>query len=229
MVAPHLTGSYSDVARRAGTVLGAVVRIADHDIADTALPGRRTCLAAPLGPVLSLELDGAAAELGLASGEILLAALSRAIARTIGDGVVGVDVVGSGHPVALVCAGVQWASATETVTAVRRMLAGLPRAQWGPALPDSFYTSPAAPDRTHSSSEIAFNDLGEVAAPPTDVPVWTPGLRRALELRVYRLGDLVHLQWWYDAGRFFPSTVEELAEQFPLALIELTSEAVAPV
>ena len=30
---------------------------------------------------------------------------------------------------------------------------------------------------------------------------------------------------WYDTRRFYPITVEELAEHAPLALIELTSEA----
>ena len=36
---------------------------------------------------------------------------------------------------------------------------------------------------------------------------------------------LVQLDWWYDTRSFDSYTVEELAEQFPLALIELTSEA----
>ncbi len=46
-----------------------------------------------------------------------------------------------------------------------------------------------------------------------------------LELRAYRADDLVQLDWWYDTRSFDPYTVEELAEQLPLALIELTSEA----
>jgi hypothetical protein len=33
------------------------------------------------------------------------------------------------------------------------------------------------------------------------------------------------MDWWYDARRLDAATVEELTEQFPLALIELTSEA----
>ena len=42
---------------------------------------------------------------------------------------------------------------------------------------------------------------------------------------MYRTDGLVQLDWWYDTRSFEPYTVEELAEQFPLALIELTSEA----
>ena len=45
---------------------------------------------------------------------------------------------------------------------------------------------------------------------------------------MYRTTDLLHLDWWYDTRRFYPSTVEELTEQFPLALIELTSDAIPP-
>ena len=37
----------------------------------------------------------------------------------------------------------------------------------------------------------------------------------------------MHLDWWYDIRSFDRSTVEELAGQFPLALIELTSDGAA--
>lgn len=232
MVVSRLADLHSDVAESPGKVAAATVRVADHDIADAA-PGRLTRLAAPLDGVLTAELDGAAAGFGLAADEILLAALGRAIARTIGEGVVSVDVVGTGHPIPLHCATAQRLDATDTLAAVHSTLTALPRHQWGPGLPQSFYTARgtvAVQDRAHSASEIAFNDLGDLPAAPSDGPVWaTRGLRRVLELRVFRTDGLVHLEWWYDARRFFPSTVEELAEQFPLALIELTSEAVAPI
>ncbi len=63
-------------------------------------------------------------------------------------------------------------------------------------------------------SEIYFSYLGT-----------EPGLRHALELRAYRADGLVQLDWWYDTRSFDAYTVEELVEQLPLALIELTSEA----
>ena len=44
---------------------------------------------------------------------------------------------------------------------------------------------------------------------------------------MHRADGLVQLDWWYDTRSFDAYTVEELAEQFPLALIEMTSEAPA--
>ena len=68
--------------------------------------------------------------------------------------------------------------------------------------------------RRQPPSEIFFSYLGT-----------EPGLRHALELRAYRADGLVQLDWWYDTRSFDSYTVEEFAEQLPLALIELTSEA----
>jgi hypothetical protein len=39
----------------------------------------------------------------------------------------------------------------------------------------------------------------------------------------------VHLDWWYDTSQFDPYTIEEVAEQFPRALIEMTSDALPTV
>jgi hypothetical protein len=52
-----------------------------------------------------------------------------------------------------------------------------------------------------------------------------PHLGHVLELRAYRIGTVIALDWWFDTRSFDPYTVRELSEQFPLALIELTSEA----
>ena len=145
------------------------------------------------------ELDGAQWYLGLAGEEILLAALGLAIARTIGEGVVPVDVAGHGGSVALSCTSAGLATATETLGAVHRSLSA------GPTAPKLAAQPP---------SEIHFSYLGT-----------EPGLRHTLELRAYRADGLVQLDWWYDTRSFDAYTVEELAEQLPLALIELTSEA----
>jgi hypothetical protein len=48
-------------------------------------------------------------------------------------------------------------------------------------------------------------------------------------LHAYRRGEVLVLDWWFDTRSFEPYTVEELAEQLPYALINLTSEATAPV
>ena len=78
-------------------------------------------------------------------------------------------------------------------------------------------------------AEIFFNYLGAVPDVSSSQPASeAPTRGHALELRVYRTAGVLHLDWWYDTRRFYPSTVEELTEQFPLALIELTSDALGP-
>ena len=175
------------------------LRIVDHETLEAPRAEDFAKVAAPLDSTLTAELDGAQWYLGVAGEEILLAALGLAIARTIGEGVVAVDVAGHRGAVALSCTSAGLATATETLGAVHRML------ETGPSAPKLAAQPP---------SEICFSYLGT-----------EPGLRHALELRAYRADDLVQLDWWYDTRGFDPYTVEELAEQLPLALIELTSEA----
>lgn len=172
--------------------------IADHEIADAPQAADLEKISAPLDSTLTGELDGAQWYLGLAGEEILLGALGLAIARTIGEGVVSVDVAGHSGSVQLSCTSAGLATATETLGAVHRSLSSGPTA-----------LKVAAP-----LSEIYFSYLSAA-----------PGLRHALELRAYRADGLVQLDWWYDTRSFDSYTVEELAEQLPLALIELTSEA----
>jgi len=190
----------------------ATLRVVDYDIADGTRSPALAKLSTSPTEELAAELDGATDWLGLTADEILLAALGRTIARTIGDGVAAVDVSGERRwplqPLALNCATGQQASATELVGMVHHALAAVP--------------DPAA----HVASEIFFNNVGTVSeAPLHETP---PGLGYALELRVYRIDGLVHLDWWYDSSRFGSYTIEELTEQFPLALYEMTSDAVAP-
>jgi hypothetical protein len=167
-------------------------RPADDDVA---------VLSTPLSDVLTQELDGASAALGVSADDILLAAFGRAIARTIGEGVIAVDVAGRRrvHAVALSCVGPNQADATE-------MLAGV----------------------HHAAATVALHQ-------PTSTILFAYGdpdparLGHVLELRAYRQGEALVLDWWYDARSFEPYTIEELSEQFPFALIELTSEAASPV
>jgi hypothetical protein len=175
------------------------LRIADHETTDAPQTADLTKISAPLDTTLTDELDGAQWYLGVAGEEIVLAALGLAIARTIGEGVVPVDVAGHSGAIPLSCTSAGLATATETLGAVHRSLADSP-------------TTPAL--AAQPPSEIYFSYLGA-----------EPGLRHALELRTYRTDGLVQLDWWYDTRSFDAYTVEELAEQLPLALIELTSEA----
>ncbi|RDH76654.1 hypothetical protein DVS77_20075 [Mycolicibacterium moriokaense] len=175
------------------------LRIADHETADAPQTADLAKISAPLNTTLTGELDGAQWYLGLAGEEIILAALGLAIARTIGEGIVPVDVAGHSGAVPLSCTSAGLATATETLAAVHRSLAA------GPAAPTL---------AAHPPSEVCYSYLGT-----------EPGQRHALELRTYRADGLVQLDWWYDTRSFDAYTVEELAEQLPLALIELTSEA----
>lgn len=176
------------------------LRIADHETADAPQAADLAKISAPLNSTLTGELDGAQLYLGLAGEEILLAALGLAIARTIGEGVVPVDVAGHSGSVALSCTSAGLATATEVLGAVHRGLAS------GSTAPKLAAQPP---------SEIYFSYLAT-----------EPGLRHPLELRAYRADGLVQLDWWYDTRGFDSYTVEELTEQLPLALIELTSEAI---
>jgi hypothetical protein len=214
MVAPHLAFSGSNA-----TASGRPTRlsITDHDVSGAARATTR--LPAPLSPMLTMELDGAADNLGIAADELLLAALGRAVARTIGTGLIAVDVARNGravmHPVQLTCLGARELSADDMVHGVRRTLAAMPHRAIRHGILHYFGSA-------HPASEVFFHDLGEQLEAPEQ-----PVTGHALELRLYRTVAGQQLEWWYDSSRFDMVTVLELSEQFPFALIELTSEATA--
>jgi hypothetical protein len=214
MVAPYLADQTSEMTYPVDTLAMATLRVVDHDIADGTAPVLEKLSTLP-SDEMTAEVDGATEWLRVAADEILLAALGRTIARTIGDGVVAVDVTGERrwllHAIPLLCATSQQASPTEMLGDVHRVLSATP--------------TPSAP----LSPQIFLNYIGTLADgtdPSYETP---PGLGYALELRVYRIDGELHLDWWYDSTRFDRYTVEELTEQFPLALFEMTSDAAAPV
>ncbi len=173
-------------------------------------------VAAPLSPLLTMELDGAAKVLRLTSDEIILAAMGRAVERTIGGGDLAVDVPGYGtrvHSMALYCAGPGHVHADEMLAGVHHALDELAVRRMVHGVPDD--------PRSQPVSNVLFANGDSAATRPHQGHV--------LELRAYRDGDVVALDWWFDARSFESYTVEELAEQFPLALIELTSEATPPI
>jgi hypothetical protein len=169
-------------------------------------------LAAPLSVLLTQELDGAADVLGLTSDEILVATLGRAIERTIGRGSVNLDVPGYGttvHSMALACAAPTDIGADEMLAGVHNALEALAVRHVVRGVPDDSRAQPV--------SDVLFAN-GATAATAAH-------LGHFLELRSYRVGDVAALDWWFDTRSFESYTVQELSEQFPLALIELTSEA----
>ncbi len=212
MAAPHLADQTDDLRYAVDNLAMPTLRVIDHDIAEGTSPVLKK-LSTPATDEMTAEVDGATEWLDLAADEILLAALGRTIARTIGDGVVAVDITGERrwllHAIPLTCATAQQASATDMLGIVHRML--------------------GAANAVSLPSEVFLNFIGTLPDGTTPMYETPPGLGYALELRVYRTDGLLHLDWWYDASRFDPYTVEELTEQFPFALFEMTSDAVAPV
>jgi hypothetical protein len=214
MVAPYLAEHSSALTYPVDNLATPTLRVVDHDIADGSSPVLHKLSTAP-SEEITAEVDGATEWLGVAADEILLAALGRTIARTIGEGVVAVDVTGERrwllHAIPLLCASSQQASPTEMLRDVHRMLTAVP--------------APSVP----LSAEIFLNYIGTMPDGTTPMYETPPGLGYALELRVYRTDGLLHLDWWYDGNRFDRYTVEELIEQFRFALFEMTSDAAAPV
>ena len=197
-------------------MMRANLHLTDYDVAGRPRAEDLGRHCATLSTVLTEELDGAAAATGLTSEEILLAALGRAIQRTIGEGFVAVDVArreNASYPVALACVGADRLPATDMLASVHHSLAALSAQRMMRPVPEDPGTDP--------SSDVLF---------AYDVPMVQPArFGHFLEVHVQVAGNMVTLDWWYDTRSYEPYTVQELAEQFPYAMIELTSEATRPI
>jgi hypothetical protein len=221
MVAPQLPTTANEVFEAVSNAVSeraiTAIRIVDYDTVDDSRPAGMARVSTTDTEDLTAELDGATEWLGVAADEILLAALARSIARTLGEGTVAVDIAslrGSMlDAVPLTCVSGREVDATELLQGVSAVLAA------------------AKESTAEGMSELYFNYLGEVPEDAVPVPVQEtpPGLGHALEMRVYRTGGQVHVDWWYDTSQFEPYTVEELAEQFPRALYEMTTDALPTV
>jgi hypothetical protein len=191
------------------------LQITDYDVAGKPEDRDIAVFSAELSEVLTQELDGASAALGVSADDILLAALGRAIERTIGEGVAAVDLLGHGrtmHPLKLSCVGPQRMDATEMLAGVHHMTAAVSLRRTVRGVPDDPHAQPL------SDILFAYDTCESEPA----------GLGHLLELYAYRRGGVLVLDWRYDAPSFERYTIEELSEQLPYALIELTSEAAAP-
>ncbi|MGE2713828.1 hypothetical protein ACQI4L_07215 [Mycolicibacterium litorale] len=212
MVAPHLATPHDFAASALR------IRVTDRDAVRGIEPGTAERVSAPLDTVLTLELDGAAFALGVAADELLLAALGRTVARTMGEGVVAVDVVRDGRSVParvdLICLGERQLDATGMVVMAHRVLTEVSAGRADGHLGDR-----------GADVDVLFNYVGTTPARTATPPL----VGHALELRAYRDGGLMQVDWWFDSNRFDHATVQEFAEQFPFALIELTSEATPSV
>jgi hypothetical protein len=196
------------------------LRLVDHQAAGPPRPDDMAKVAAPLTSSLTAELDGAQCYLDVPADAILLAAISRTIARTIGDTDLAVDVDAGGEcTVVVACVSARNASATEVLRAVHRSLAAAHHHTAAPPVPSS--------DVFFSYRPTVPGPVSHDVLPPHEL---LPSSGHALEVRVYRTADdRVQMDWWYDTRRLDRYTVEEMTEQFPLALIDLTSDGVPPI
>jgi phthiocerol/phenolphthiocerol synthesis type-I polyketide synthase E len=78
------------------------------------------------------------------------------------------------------------------------------------------------PDWPQSDAPVQFDGDTGLAMRQT-----LPGLGHPLELRAYRYGGVLHVDWWYDRRRVNSGTAEALAQRFGATLIALIDEAVA--
>ncbi|MBI3215266.1 MAG: polyketide synthase [Mycobacterium sp.] len=175
--------------------------ITDHQVAAPPRPADMAHLPSALNSVLAGELAGAQEILSASAEEILLAALGRAIARTVGDGMLSVDVDAESCTgrIALRCAPSQEVSALDMLDATR----------------NAVRTATAAAD---APSDIRFTYRSGSEQPPASTALL------ALYAHLDADAGVVILNWSYDARSFDPYTIEELAEQFPQALVEVTAE-----
>lgn len=144
------------------------------------------------------------------------------------------------YPVALPCVDPPGAGATELLEQVGEIARAVPHHGIGYGLLRYLHAPTARSLETIPAPDIHLTNLGMVPEwQDSDAPVrWDtdsaravretlPGLGHAVEIRVYRLGGVIHIDWWYDRRRVGQTVAELLAQRFPAALVGLVEEAVS--
>ncbi|WP_373120838.1 type I polyketide synthase [Mycobacterium marinum] len=234
--------------------------LTDGDAAQPPSATDLTKLPSVLNAEQTSELDDARRRFRRSIQTILLAALGRTIAQTVGDGVVAVELDGEGrsvlrpdvdvrrtvgrfttyYPVALTCATGQGAAALKGLDAVHDTLKSVPHYGIGYGLLRYLYAPTGRVLGAQRTPDIHFRYAGTIPElPPVDAPVQfdsdlampvrepLPGLGHAVEIRAYRSGSSLHVDWWYDTRRITAETATALARSFPTALSELIQESIA--
>lgn len=170
--------------------------ITDHGTVGAPAASDMAAVSSSLDEVLSAELHGAQLAMGCTAEELLLAALGRTVARTIGEGTVIVDVVSGPERagfrrVAVACVAHRGLSGAELLAAARPDISNHPSA-------DLSFAYGAGPRTEQSAHSLALHIHADTVT-------------------------TTRLDWKFDSRGFDHHTVQELAEQFPLALIEVTS------
>ena len=241
-----------------GSEATATVRLADAGDSSTPGAGDLVRVATALTSEQTSQVDNARRLLQASTEEILLAALSRSLAVTVGEGVASVDLAGTGrsvlrpdvdfrrtigwfstiYPIALPCIGDQGASATQLLAEVSNALKAVPHHGIGYGLLRYLHAPTAAllgaagaaqiylsylgmiPEWQESEALVQFDTDSELTVRET-----VPGLGHPLELRTYRCGGVLHVDWWYDKRWLSGNTIDALAQQFPATLATLIDEA----
>ena len=144
------------------------------------------------------------------------------------------------YPVALSCLTSRDASARQLLDGVRQTLKAVPHYGIGYGLLRYMYAPTARLLGATRPADLFFSYRGTVPELPAvlsdDAPIQfdadtamsvrevIPGLGHAVELRVYRSADVLHLDWWYDTRRVGSPAAESLAGQFRTTLMELIRE-----
>jgi hypothetical protein len=172
--------------------------IADYGTAGPPVAADMATVSSSLDDVLSAELNEARIAMGCTAEELLLAALGRAVARTIGEGMLIVDVV----------SGPEWAGFRRVgVRCVAR------RGLSGPELLAAARPGPGSYGYPSADMGFAFGEAPRAGQ-----------CEHSLSVHVHSDAETAtRLDWRFDSRGFDHCTVHELAEQFPLALIEVTS------
>lgn len=145
------------------------------------------------------------------------------------------------YPVALGCTADGQASARQLLDSIHETLDGVPHYGIGYGLLRYLYAPTARLFGSVAPADVHFSYLGAIPEPPelgdspvqfdpdTAMPVreTIPGLGHALELRAYRTGGALYLDWWHDSRRIEESVVRAIAEGFSGAVMDLVHAALA--
>ncbi|MGO9355838.1 MAG: beta-ketoacyl synthase N-terminal-like domain-containing protein [Mycobacterium sp.] len=168
------------------------LRLGRQEVTDPPHADDLVKMSSVLSSALTVDVDEAQRRVRVAADEILLAALGRTIAHTVGEGVVAVDLAGHGrlvlkpdvdlhrtvgwfttiYPVPVNCVAGGNASATETLDDIHRTLDAVPHYGIGHGLLRYVYAPTARQLAAQPSPNIFFSYVGTIPElPPAQGPV----------------------------------------------------------
>lgn len=146
------------------------------------------------------------------------------------------------YPFALRCEKISGLPVRELIGEVRDQLDAVPHFGVGYGLLHYLYAPTARQLAAVASADVHLDVAGAIpdlsAADSASAPVQfdtdaalatrgaAPGLGHAIEIRAYRSGDELVVDWWFDPRRIEPERAEHLAEEFRTSLIDLVHEAI---